>query len=260
MVFSLHTTLYYANQSGLVSAGIYATNNSEACRYISSHSEAKVVVCDGMTQLEKYMEISHTLPALKAIVVYGIQDVVTDHIKEKNTVPVYTFTEFLLLGSNVSDDKLKERGDLCKCGEVCSLIYTSGTTGPPKAAMLTHDNITWTVRAMLTATKKGTLDYTDCGISYLPLSHIAAQMLDLYMPLETGCQVFFAQPDALKGSLGETLREVRPTVFFGVPRVYEKIYRELIRKTFKWRRVSMICLNSASPLPFCQKNSRKQDV
>ena len=61
-------------------------------------------------------------------------------------------------------------------------------------------------------------------ITYLPLSHIAAQMLDMHMPMKTGCHIYFAQPDALKGSLGATLKDVRPTVFFGVPRVWEKIY------------------------------------
>ena len=61
----------------------------------------------------------------------------------------------------------------------------------------------------------------------LPLSHIAAQMLDMHVPLKTGTQIYFAQPDALKGSLGATLKEVRPTAFFGVPRVWEKIYDKL---------------------------------
>jgi long-chain-fatty-acid--CoA ligase ACSBG len=93
--------------------------------------------------------------------------------------------------------------------------------------MITHDNITWTVKTMLQYTPKGMLDATDVVVSYLPLSHIAAQQIDLYMPAGTGCQVVFAQPDALKGSLAATLKEARPTLFFGVPRVWEKFYEKL---------------------------------
>jgi acyl-CoA synthetase (AMP-forming)/AMP-acid ligase II len=104
--------------------------------------------------------------------------------------------------------------------------------------MLTHDNITWTVQSMLSATPKGTITKDDVMISYLPLSHIAAQMLDMHQPMKTGCQIYFAQPDALQGSLGKyisgrcgvqgpswltqsffilgaTLKNVRPTIFFG---------------------------------------------
>ncbi|NWI63722.1 ACBG2 ligase, partial [Todus mexicanus] len=84
--------------------------------------------------------------------------------------------------------------------------------------------LTWTASAagsfmMLSdATKKQEL-----VVSYLPLSHIAAQMTDIWWPMTFGVQVFFAQPDALKGTLVETLREVRPTGFLGVPRVWEKM-------------------------------------
>ena len=99
-------------------------------------------------------------------------------------------------------------------------------TGPPKAVMITHDNATWTAQAQL-STMPRTMDYNDCIISYLPLSHIAAQMLDMYCCIMTGTQVWFAQPDALRGSLGATLKYVRPTVFFGVPRVWEKIYDKM---------------------------------
>jgi long-chain-fatty-acid--CoA ligase ACSBG len=81
---------------------------------------------------------------------------------------------------------------------------------------------------MLKMTRKGFMDNTDIMISYLPLSHIAAQMLDMHMPLRCGTQIFFAQPDALKGSLAQTLKEVRPTTFFGVPRVWEKFYEKLM--------------------------------
>jgi long-chain-fatty-acid--CoA ligase ACSBG len=76
-------------------------------------------------------------------------------------------------------------------------------------------------------TPKGFMDNSDVMISYLPLSHIAAQMIDMHGPVLAGYQIYFAQPDALRGSLGATLKEVRPTIFFGVPRVWEKIYGTL---------------------------------
>jgi long-chain-fatty-acid--CoA ligase ACSBG len=212
--------------AGGVAAGIYTTNTPDACKYISSHSKAKVIVVEGIFQLKKYYEISKDLPDLKAIVMYGPDSVPTD-VKSKCNIPVYSFVEFLKLGTSISDTTLTARSTSWKAGETCTLIYTSGTTGPPKAVMITNDNITFTVETMLLATLKGKMDPSDVMISYLPLSHIAGQMLDMHMPMQSGCQIYFAQPDALKGSLGATLREVRPTTFFGVPRVWEKIYGTL---------------------------------
>lgn len=74
--------------------------------------------------------------------------------------------------------------------------------------------------------------FTDRMVSYLPLSHIAAQATDLIWPLFSGITIYFAQPDALKGTLVNTLKEAKPTIFFGVPRVWEKI-QENIEKAFK---------------------------
>jgi long-chain-fatty-acid--CoA ligase ACSBG len=212
--------------AGGIPAGVYTTNNPEACAYVAEHSKAKVVVCEGVKQLEKYYEISRNLPNLTALVMYGT-DTIPEDVKSKCSVPVYTFEGFLDLGKDVSDTDLKARTDSWKAGETCTLIYTSGTTGPPKAVMITNDNITWTIETLMGRTRKGTLDHNDVMISYLPLSHIAAQMLDMHNPMATGTQLYFADANALKGSLGQTLKEVRPTVFFGVPRVWEKIYDKL---------------------------------
>ena len=215
--------------AGGIAAGIYTTNLPEACKYISEHSNAKVVVVEGLEQLKKYISIAGELPYLKALVMYGPGEI-TEDIKASfpSTTLVCTFEEFLKLGEGSSFDKeLVDRKEALRPEHTCTLIYTSGTTGSPKAVMITHDNITWTVQSMLSVTPKKTLFPTDSIVSYLPLSHIAAQMLDMHMPLATGCQVYFAQPDALKGSLGATLKEVRPTCFFGVPRVWEKIYDKL---------------------------------
>jgi long-chain-fatty-acid--CoA ligase ACSBG len=213
--------------AGGVAAGIYTTNLPDACKYISTHSEAKVVVVEGLKQLEKYIAIAKDLPALKAIVLWGPEQLPAN-IKHSVSVPVYTFDDFLSIGVTITDAELKARKDALKANHTCTLIYTSGTTGPPKAVMITHDNITWVVRAMITRTPSGTIVEDDSMISYLPLSHVAAQLLDIHMPLLTGSQTYFANADALKGSLGATLKEVRPTLFFGVPRVFEKIYEKMM--------------------------------
>jgi len=212
--------------AGGIGAGIYATNGEESCKYISDHSEAKVVVVEGIKQLEKYYDIASDLTNLKALVVYG-SDTVPDDAKDKTSIPVYSFEEFLKLGTSVLDEDLKSRSDAVEASEVSTLIYTSGTTGPPKAAMITHDNLTWTSSTMLSYAFPKPLGPDDHFISFLPLSHIAAQALDMHCAMASGAQVWFAQPDALKGSLGATLKEVRPTVFFGVPRVWEKIYDKM---------------------------------
>ncbi len=101
--------------------------------------------------------------------------------------------------------------------DVCTLIYTSGTTGSPKAVMLTHRNLSWIAEKMV---EQLDIRAEDRLISYLPLSHIAEQVASLYLSMCTGACVHFAESVE---KLGENLREVRPHVFLGVPRVWEKI-------------------------------------
>lgn len=104
----------------------------------------------------------------------------------------------------------------------------------PKGVMLTHDNMTY---YMQTALKDALKDYEEYPgqmttgeeriISYLPLSHVAAQFTDLVSPLFYNMTVHFAKPDALSGSLIDTLKEVRPTIFMAVPRIYEKMEEKM---------------------------------
>jgi long-chain-fatty-acid--CoA ligase ACSBG len=107
----------------------------------------------------------------------------------------------------------------------------SGTTGSQKAVMISHDNITYTARYI--GIEQANLKFfKEKIISYLPLSHIAAQIIDLHLGLAIGSTVYFAQPDALKGTLLSTMTEVKPTFFFGVPRVWEK-FQEKIQAIFQ---------------------------
>lgn len=104
----------------------------------------------------------------------------------------------------------------------------SGTVGNPKGVMLNHDNLTWNAYAIgkrLTGIQYG----KEVLISYLPLSHVAGQMVDIFLALTFACTVYFADKDALKGTLVKTLQVARPTRFLGVPRVYEKIQEKMLQ-------------------------------
>ncbi|XP_027523944.1 long-chain-fatty-acid--CoA ligase ACSBG2 isoform X2 [Corapipo altera] len=207
--------------AGGFAVGIYTTNSPEACHYVAENCSADVIVVENQKQLQKILEIEDRLPQLKAIVQYG------EEIKEKSP-NLYSWSEFMELGRDVPDTLLHLAIAAQKPNQCCTLIYTSGTTGQPKGVMLSHDNLTWTAAVagrsiMLTDPK----ERQEQVISYLPLSHIAAQMSDIWSAMTFGVQVYFAQPDALKGSLVETLREVRPTAFLGVPRVWEKMEEKM---------------------------------
>ncbi|XP_072241987.1 long-chain-fatty-acid--CoA ligase ACSBG1 [Leuresthes tenuis] len=210
-----------AIMAGGVMTGIYATNSPEACQYVASDSKANIIVVENQKQLDKILQIQDRLPHLKAIVQYSgrLQQKVSN---------LYSWDEFLELGLDVSDKQLDDIISGQRANQCCILIYTSGTTGKPKGVMLSHDNITWTANR---ASRVGDMQPADTKqesiVSYLPLSHIAAQIYDLWAGIQWGELVYFAQPDALKGSLITTLKEVCPTSHMGVPRVWEKMMEKI---------------------------------
>ncbi|XP_005060074.2 PREDICTED: long-chain-fatty-acid--CoA ligase ACSBG2 isoform X1 [Ficedula albicollis] len=207
--------------AGGFAVGIYTTNSPEACHYVAENCSANIIVVENHKQLQKILEVEDRLPHLKGIVQYG------EEIKEKRP-NLYSWREFMELGRDVPDSKLHEIIAAQKPTQCCTLIYTSGTTGQPKGAMLSHDNLTWTAAvAGRFIALSDAQERQEHVVSYLPLSHIAAQMCDIWAAMTFGVQVYFAQPDALKGSLVETLREVRPTAFLGVPRVWEKMEEKM---------------------------------
>ncbi|XP_067872506.1 long-chain-fatty-acid--CoA ligase ACSBG2 isoform X1 [Heterodontus francisci] len=207
--------------AGGLAVGIYSTNSPEACQYVANDSEANILVVENNKQLQKILQVQDQLPHLKAIVQYK------DELKEKRP-NLYTWAEFMQLGKNVPDSQLDEIIASQKPNQCCTLIYTSGTTGKPKGVMLSHDNLTWTAFAAGNMVKlQPATESQEAIISYLPLSHIAAQMIDIWLSIKFGGTVYFAQPDALKGSLVTTMKEVRPTAFLGVPRVWEKMQEKI---------------------------------
>ncbi|XP_061680045.1 long-chain-fatty-acid--CoA ligase ACSBG2 isoform X3 [Syngnathoides biaculeatus] len=207
--------------AGGFAVGIYTTNSPVACQYVAENCKANVIVVENHKQLQKILQIQDNLPHLKAIVQYK------GALKEKRP-NLYSWAEFMELGRDEPDASLDEVIDSQKPNQCCTLIYTSGTTGHPKGVMLSHDNLTWT--ALSTSRHVGLTVATESQevvVSYLPLSHIAAQMVDIWVTMRVGGVTHFADPDALKGSLVNTMKEVRPTAFMGVPRVWEKMQEKM---------------------------------
>jgi long-chain acyl-CoA synthetase len=197
--------------SGLPS-GIYATFAPEQCRYIAHHCEAQIAVVENAEHLAKVLAVQSSLPHLRAIVqMHG----------DPGAPGVLGWSELLRRGHDVAEADVEARVAAQSPDDVATLIYTSGTTGEPKAVMLTHDNVTWTAAVGISALG---LRPGDNILSYLPLSHIAEQLVSLYGPVAFGGTTWFAES---MDKLGDNLREVRPDFFLGVPRVWEKMQERM---------------------------------
>ena len=208
-----------------VSSGVYPTNNAEACYYQAEHSEAELIVVDSIEQLKKYEQNLHRLPNIKAIVVYNIDKLPSD-VKDKR---FYVWREFLTLGAGVKDEIIQDKIKRQKPGKCACLIYTSGTTGNPKACMLSHDNLMWTAEGAFNqlCSQANPFSHEERLVSYLPLSHVAGLVFDVLTHVNVGFKLYFAKPDALAGTLVETLLWAKPTYFLAVPRVWEKMEDKL---------------------------------
>ncbi|XP_076977090.1 long-chain-fatty-acid--CoA ligase ACSBG2-like isoform X2 [Tamandua tetradactyla] len=208
--------------AGGLCVGIYATNSAEACQYIITHAEVNILLVENDQQLQKILSIPKArMGTLKSIIQYK------GPVKESGT-NLYSWDNFMELGDSIPDSQLDEIMASQKANQCALLVYTSGTTGHPKGVMLSHDNITWLAGALsrdcnLTSPP----ERQEVVVSYLPLSHIAAQIMDIWVSIKVGALIFFAQPDAFKGSLVNTLREVKPTAFLGVPRIWEKMQEKI---------------------------------
>ncbi|XP_043196155.1 long-chain-fatty-acid--CoA ligase ACSBG2-like isoform X1 [Amphibalanus amphitrite] len=201
--------------AGGVSTGMYTTSSPATCQFYLTNTDISVVVVENDKYLQRILEVKDNCPKLKTIVQY---------LGKPTVGSVLSWDEFMAQGALCDDSRLEERLRGIAVNQCCSVIYTSGTVGQPKGVMISHDIFTWT--AEHGSQCANFRDAEDSTVSYLPLCHGAAQIVDVYAALRAACTIYFAQPDALKGSLIETLREVRPTLFLGVPRIYEKMYEK----------------------------------
>lgn len=195
---------------GAMPAGIYPTSTAEECAYVINHSAAPAVLVQDRERLGRILARRADIPGLRHIVLMG-----GDRIEAPG---VMTWDEFLAGGREVPDELVESRlRDLGK-GDGGMLLYTSGTTGPPKAVVLPHEALSCWARTLIDIIPMGGRDRV---VSYLPLSHIAEQIPTVLTPAVSGHAVYY-EPEIKR--LAETIKEVRPTGFFAVPRVWEKFY------------------------------------
>jgi len=225
--------------AGGIAAGIYPSDTAEQVTFKALHSGAAIAVVQNKQKADMFLAAAKDLPKLRAIVVWDTSSGMPTSTKK---VKVMNWQELVDLGSSsasgdASLDARMENQDPCEC---CSYIYTSGTTGMPKAVMISHDNILFESRLAFDLIPGMGTDpnFGERIISYLPLSHVAGMMVDIISPITIAASkpgfatLHFARPYDLKvGTLGDRLRAVRPTLFLGVPRVWEKIQEKIMAKS-----------------------------
>jgi len=205
--------------AGGFASGIYPTNGPEACKYILEQSNCSILVVEDGRQLDKVWALRDQLPHLKKVVQYsGVP-----------THPgVLSWADLLSRGKEQEEEILMARLRRIAINQCSTLVFTSGTTGNPKGVMLSHDNMTWN---SINATSLYKMEHANTRVlSYLPLSHVAAQMVDIVAMMAVAGTTYFADKNVLKSSLLDNLQWCKPTVFFAVPRVWEKIMEKMMEK------------------------------
>jgi len=203
------TLMIGAMSIGACGAGLYTTSSELETQAILAHAEARLVLVDSAAALERVRSLKPTLPALRRIIVVGL--------------PVHgdplalTWSEFLERGNGVPDARLRERLGALTADSIASLVYTSGAEGSSQGVLLSHRNLTWTSDVVSDLLHIGA---SDTSLSYLPLAHVSEQLFTVHGPVATGSGVYYSESTR---SAPSNLREVQPTVVFGVPRIWEKL-------------------------------------
>ena len=202
-----------AVHAGGIPVTIYATLAADQIAYVAGDCDARIAVLDGTAELPRWQQILDRLPGLEKIVVL-------DPAACPAGDRYLTWAAFAALGKQrlaADPDGISARVAAIRPEDPVTLLYTSGTTGNPKGVLLTHHNVLYEVAA---AVSTGSVAAEVRWVSYLPLAHIAERMFSIYLPVATAGHVHFCPEPA---ELVRLVGTVRPTAFFGVPRVWEKV-------------------------------------
>lgn len=199
--------------AGAVSVPAYPTSSSSQIAHLVRHSGARVAIVENATQLAKLLLRRSELATLERIVLLEPNGGLDAGL-------IVGFADLCRVGARLRETQphvLEQRRAGIDPAGLATLVYTSGTTGPPKGTIITHDNIVATLGSVLSLVELGP---DDRFLSFLPLSHIAERITSHFGQLAIGAETWFASSVA---TVPEDLKACRPTVFFAVPRVWEKL-------------------------------------
>ena len=202
-----------------ISIGVYPTNVAEQCFYVLENSDTSMVVCKDQEQVDKILEIKERLPLLKKIIVIDMKG-----LRSYDDPMIISFEAVEKLGIACHEkdpDRFERMVEAVDPNDVGVMVYTSGTTGKPKGAMITHRNMVAMIRGLSEVIP---FNQNDSFVSALPLCHIAERSFSMIFPMWAGCAVNFAESVA---TLQEDLREISPTAFLSVPRIWEKMHSNI---------------------------------
>ncbi len=205
-----------AQLAGAVSFGIYPKQSLEQIRYLLEHSDARVVFVDEESELDAVIAATAGLPLLAAIVPWSAA-----LYQAKKDADARVASPAGFAGEPLEEAAIERVQAAIAPGDTAILVYTSGTTGPPKGAMLSHGNIIALLKSQAGVFQ---LCEDDLSLSFLPMAHAAERILGFYGRIATGITCAYASS---MGAVLEEVREVQPTLFGSVPRIFEKAYAKI---------------------------------
>ncbi len=202
---------------GAINVPLYPSLPPNQIEYILNNCSAKAIVVSNMLQLGKIISIWQSLPELCLVVVMNRLEEEVEDVLDLNQAKEE--------GKRILDEKpWFLEGTLVEPDDVATVIYTSGTTGLPKGVMLTHRNICENVKSCSTIIR---LDETDCGLSFLPLSHAYERTGGYYLLFSCGASIYLAESVE---TISMNMTEARPTIMFTVPRLFDRIKMSILKQ------------------------------
>src|SRR5215475_3118657 len=202
--------------AGGISNGIYPTDSAKQVDYIVNDSQSRFLFVEDDEQLDKFIEVRERCPSIAKVFVFDMEG-----LADFSDPMVMPFDELMALGrahDQANPGLWETLVDGAKPEELAILVYTSGTTGPPKGAMLSHRNVIFQISnadAFIPVVEGGE------QLAFLPLCHVAERTFTTFLPLRSGAIANFAESVE---TVPENVREVAPTTFFAVPRIWERFY------------------------------------